>query len=138
MQFAHPDAVEMLRTPTHLDGIQLLNACDPANPFGPGVLGAGGLDLNGFSRIPQNYLLFKGGVPLILFEHYGGKIWFSEESSDDLLKAGLQELFKTGLTRIHLQYLNGKRPGGAPQENIFRSIGFYRDRDQTMRFSTPA
>lgn len=146
MQFGHPHAVDMIR---QTDGrssttIALLNACDPANPYGPGVP----LDdeMNGaptLSRQPQHYLALAGGSPAVMFESMGTRIWTRAGITDDQLGESLR-LFLTAywsehgprpFREVHMQYLNGARPGGSPSEQLLRTIGFYRDRDQTMRWS---
>jgi ATP-dependent Lhr-like helicase len=83
VQFALPEAVERLRDWTRIDppsardpirthdeGLVLINACDPANLFGPALNGveASDPDPAHFMRVPSNYAVLLRGRPVLLLE----------------------------------------------------------------------
>jgi ATP-dependent Lhr-like helicase len=80
VQFALPEAVERLREWTRPDApgsedLVLLNACDPANLFGPLSSSSGeespagsGADPARFVRVPSNYVTLLRGRPVLLWE----------------------------------------------------------------------
>jgi hypothetical protein len=147
MQFALPSAVEELRKvrsegrPT---GVVLLNACDPANPYGPGVDlspgGKGGTPLR-VTRSPSTYIAFDGGSPFLLFESSGTRIRSLGVPAMEIVRKGL-ELF-VGLLRlpgalrpfreIVVEYCDDVRPAESPLGAELRALGFVRDSNQTMR-----
>lgn len=73
MQFALPAAVEELRrVRSEQHGKErpiLINACDPANPFGQGIP----LGTLTPSRTPNNYIAFDRGAPILLIESNGAR-----------------------------------------------------------------
>jgi ATP-dependent Lhr-like helicase len=149
MQYAHPSAVEELRRVRSAEltcsSALLVNACDPANPFGTGIdLPIGKLRPDGmrFSRIPGNYLVFQAGDPIVFLEDYGTHIWTLAETSENVVLEGLR-LFTAMLDlpsyvrpfkAIVVEHCDGMRPANSPLEPVLRSLGFRRDRNQTMRF----
>jgi len=142
MQFAHRAAAAMIRgsgdSPTQ-SGAVLLNACDPANPFGPGIPGP---FASRFSRHPASYILLLNGEPVLSIEQFGTRVWTVGGLSDEVFIECLRRFTSSGwpnrqarpFNEIHLQYLDGERPGGNRRGQLLRSIGFYGDRDQTMRW----
>ena len=104
MQYALPAAVEELqraRTSTGSDAQPLLlNACDPANPYGSGVdlpmreNSAGetgsGATASGFARVPGNYLVFLHGVPVLFLANYGKRIWTLGETDVQIIHEALR------------------------------------------------
>jgi ATP-dependent Lhr-like helicase len=135
MQFADPRAAEHLREPGDAGGQFLLNACDPANPYGPGTkLGTEG-DSESFTRSAQNFLLLTQGAPTLLIENGGARLRLLQNSSEGDLNEGMRQLIQKGIPDIHVQYINGERPAGTRHEPVLRALGFHRDKDQTMRRS---
>jgi ATP-dependent Lhr-like helicase len=147
MQFALPSAVEELRkvrSEGHRPGVVLLNACDPANPYGPGVdihTGEqGGTPLR-VTRSPSTYIAFDGGSPFLLFESSGARIRSLGLPGREIVRKGL-ELF-VGLLRlpgtlrpfrqIVVEYCDDLRPAESPLGAELRTLGFVRDSNQTMR-----
>lgn len=144
MQYAVPTAVELLRQVRAESGtepITLLNACDPANPFGPSI------DLRSnhairFSRIPGNYLAFSNGVPVLLFEHHGSRIWSLRQTSEDELREALVSFLALlslperlrPFKEVIIESWDGTRPAASPAGSMLRSLGFTRESNQTMRF----
>jgi len=145
MQFALPSAVEELRkvrSEGDRGGVLLLNACDPANPYGPGVdLPAGGPPLLRGGRLPSTYIAFAGGSPFLLFESSGARIRSIGSPSAESVREGL-ELF-VGLLRlpgslrpfreIVIEYFDDLRPAESPLGPQLKKLGFVRDANQTMR-----
>jgi ATP-dependent Lhr-like helicase len=147
MQFALPRAVEELRR-IRAEGnrreVVLLNACDPANPCGPGLdaapAGKGGNPVR-ISRTPSTYIAFEGGNPFLLFEFSGARIRSLGEPSPASLRKGL-ELFVALLRlpgplrpfrEIVVEYCDDVRPSESPLGAQLSGLGFVRDSNQTMR-----
>jgi ATP-dependent Lhr-like helicase len=148
MQFALPEAVAMLEEVKHkstkdVDPV-IVNACDPANPYGAGI------EWNGtddeplrFSRIPGNFLVVNNGVPLMWIENFGGRIFTKKvtepgkefESAEKGLRQFIDHLRSAYPQRMEIvnEYCNSVRPSESGLSDLLRSAGFYRDRVQTMR-----
>ncbi|HEX7574366.1 MAG TPA: crosslink repair DNA glycosylase YcaQ family protein, partial [Bacteroidota bacterium] len=147
MQFALPRAVEELRKVRSeglRGGVVLLNACDPANPYGPGVdfsSGEGGTTPLRVTRSPSTYVAFDGGSPFLLFESSGARIRSIGAAGNEAVRKGL-DLF-VGLLRlpgtlrpfreIVVEYCDDLRPAESPLGPQLRALGFVRDSNQTMR-----
>ena len=148
MQFALPAAVEMIRTINNEHATMnggppvVVNACDPANPYGLGIeIGSvkAGADLR-VARLPLNYFVFDRGSPVLWIEGFGARITTVAESSREIIRAGLEQ-FVSNLRssfrserEVIVEYCDGVRPTESPLAETLRSIGFYRDRAQTMRY----
>jgi ATP-dependent Lhr-like helicase len=147
MQFALPVAVEelqRLRQERNDDSPPLLvNACDPANPFGPGVNLPHVIQPDEelrFARIPANYVVFQQGTPILLIENYGRRLWTLAETTEEILIDALRIFVGVlqlppslrPVKSITIEHLNGIRPAQSPLEPALRSLGFTRDRNQTM------
>jgi ATP-dependent Lhr-like helicase len=147
MQFATPAAVEELRRLKSYNPEEslplLVNASDPANPYGTGIDLPVNHRLVGefrFARIPSNFLVFERGRPILLIENFGVRLWTLSESSEEILKNALR-IF---LSAMHLpvpwrpvkpltiEHCDGIRPAQSPWEPMLRALGFSRDRNQTM------
>jgi ATP-dependent Lhr-like helicase len=92
MQFALPAAVEELRR-IRAESVRdeppiLINACDPANPFGGGV-GLQFIEVQP-SRISSNYIAFLRGRPVLLIESNGARIHTVGEPSDEVIQSVLR------------------------------------------------
>jgi ATP-dependent Lhr-like helicase len=141
MQYALPSAVEELRR-IRSEGsgdTVLLNACDPANPYGTGI------DLQSHKalripRLPGNFVAFVRGVPVLLVENSGSRLSLPGEPDEHILRDALTLLVKmTGLQHkplkeIVVEYCDGERPAAGPIAPILRSLGFRQDRNQIMRY----
>ena len=148
MQFALPAAVDMLRTvnseqlTVRDEQPMVLNACDPANPYGSGIgLGASlSQEEIRVVRGPLNYFVFQGGTPVLWIENFGSRISTVGKISDHVVRGALQQ-FISHLRASHsnereliVEHIDGSRPGESRFTEILRSIGFYRDRVQSMRY----
>jgi ATP-dependent Lhr-like helicase len=154
MQYALPAAVDELQ---HTRGASdadvpplLLNACDPANPYGPGLelplRGNTAVDSEsggpGFARIPGNYVVFHRGVPVLLLAHYGKKIWTLAEADAHVIHDALRIFVDMIRLPDHLRPFNDitiehcdtLRTRESPFEPVLRSLGFRAERNQTMRY----
>jgi ATP-dependent Lhr-like helicase len=75
MQFALPAAVERLRTGPS-PGYLLLNACDPANPYGPQLSPGSGWPVEAvIRRRPSNHVLLHNGICALYAEGHGARHW---------------------------------------------------------------
>ena len=73
VQFARADAVERLRGARGRTGAPplLVNACDPANPYGTVLPWPEGERL---ARVPSNYLVLANGRPVLGVEGHGSRL----------------------------------------------------------------
>lgn len=141
MQFALPEAVTMLekiKSERHATEEPLvISACDPANPYGSGI------ELlylpSTVRRVASNFLVLYKGMPILWLENYAAKIFLIAESSEDLVQRALLQFihhlrssYRTK-NEIVIEYCNNVRPSESPFAGILRSVGFYRDKVQTMR-----
>jgi ATP-dependent Lhr-like helicase len=147
MQFALPTAVEDLRRlRSERNGDQsplLVNACDPANPYGTGIdlqEKTRRWDQMRFTKISSNYLVFRMGIPILLIENYGTRLWTLAETTEEILINALR-IFVRAMQLVHqlhpaksitIEHCDGIRPVQSPLEPALRSLGFVRDRNQTM------
>ena len=146
MQYAHPNAVEEMRRVRgdERSGVLLLNTCDPANPYGTGInlpADAGQQVEPRLLRHPENYIAFLDGVPVVFLEHASARIWTFPDVPESAIAEALGQFI--GLIRLpeHMrpfkevlvEQCNGMRPAETPLAGILKSLGFVRDRNQTMR-----
>lgn len=150
MQYALPRAVEELRRlkslpTTKMSRPILLNACDPANPYGPGIdLSPDTAFPDGFrlTRAPWNHIIFKDGSPCMFLENFGARIWTLEPAETAFIKMlvevlsgwiGLPERIRP-VRQVSIEYWNGERPAQTALAPAFKNAGFRRERNQTMCF----
>jgi ATP-dependent Lhr-like helicase len=145
MQYALPDALEALRRQDSAAAIQegplLLNACDPASPYGPGIDPPleRGRDIR-ITRSPSNYLVTAMGVPEVWIEAYGSRIWTLTERADQALRealGGLRELLRAvpdarPVRVLSVQLIDGERATESRYERLFREAGFQRGPGQSL------
>jgi ATP-dependent Lhr-like helicase len=148
MQFAHPDAVSMIESiKNDRSGSAepaVLNACDPANPYGSGI------DLTiphtGQIRVvrsPGNFVIFHRGMPVVWIENFCTRIFtvpLSESHQNmNTVADGLRRFIDhcrtayPNMREIVVEYCNNRRPAESEYADLLRSLGLYRDRVQTMR-----
>ena len=153
VQFALPEAVERLRQGDAEGGepaLVVLNACDPANLYGPAVAASRaeeegaqtftGLPEEGnpavFSRLPSNYLVLQRGVPILLYEH-GGDRWkalpgVSEGTLRRAVRLCLETLTREGglcaqPRRVLVKTWNGRPPVGSAIQSLLEGLNFRRE-----------
>ncbi len=101
MQFALPDAVERLRGAPAAAGYILLNACDPANPFGAETAGAGDWRV---SRRPANQVLLRDGGCALYAENHGAR-WSVRPGDEAAVSAYLDH---RGSDAVTVETINGE------------------------------
>ena len=146
MQFAHRDAIATMRkirsSIETQRSVLLINACDPSNPFGAGLnyhKESSGKTL-GIARNPSNYVVFQHGVPVLLLEGYGARIWTLAETREEIMAKGLRIFIQTmkesstfrSNKSLTVEHINALRPAHSAFEPLLRSLGFVRDRNQSM------
>jgi len=154
IQFALPDAVDHLRAwdrpdAEDADALVVVNACDPANIYGPALESAraeahdtsalhipADRDPSRFSRVPSNYVVLQRGVPILLYEH-GGDCWTSLPGvADGVIQEAVRLLLKHltkpgGLCaqplRLRVELWNGAAPVGGEGQALLEGLGFRRE-----------
>jgi ATP-dependent Lhr-like helicase len=151
VQFALPEAVERLRKWTRPDapgaeepglsgtaGLVLLNACDPANLFGPALPAGeeapegadGDPDPARFARIPANYVVLLRGRPVLTLETGGERVTALPGLSMDTWKRALKlavEHVGRNLRRLTLSEWNGEPILDSPAAPLLEELGFRRE-----------
>lgn len=148
MQYALPRAVEELRRVksrnTNEELPILLNTCDPANPYGRGIelsISQSRQEALKINRLAGNLIAFRNGTPILLIENYGTRLWTLAESNEEAIRSSLSALVAMirlperirPFREIAVEYCNGSRPAGGPFEPLLKTLGFFRDKNQTMR-----
>lgn len=134
IQFVLPEVVEQLRERgDDSNALVLLNACDPANLYGP-TLADGPLRFDGepltFSRIPSTWVVQHRGVPIVLMEGNGAQITTGQGVDDVLIRQALQRwldhiaIFER---RVTVEQWNGEGVLGSAGQSSLESLGFYRE-----------
>ncbi|MEW9700231.1 DEAD/DEAH box helicase [Paenibacillus sp. SI8] len=122
----------------HAHHISLLNAVDPANPFGSLVpwLEVPGIS---FSRKSGNFLAFRGNQWLYWIENNGKRIYpihqtqSQEENPKELIALELKSMFRLFLKQNQLRKIvidswNGVRIAEAPEQEYLKLLGAEKDR----------
>jgi ATP-dependent Lhr-like helicase len=149
VQFALPEAVERLREwtwPTgpvpapegaDVEDLVLLNACDPANVFGPAQdVGAEAPEAGEapdparFTRIPANYVVLLRGRPVLLLETGGERVTSLPGLSPDTLRRAIKlavEHAGRHLRRLTLKEWNSEPVLESPVAPTLEGLGFRRE-----------
>jgi ATP-dependent Lhr-like helicase len=137
VQFALPEAVERLRDWTHPDALDieqpvLVNACDPANLFGPALPGEPETehDPARFLRIPGNYVVLLRGRPVLLLETGGERLAVFGGLSTSTLKEALKlavEHVGRWQRRLTLGEINGEPVLESSVAPLLEEVGFRRE-----------
>jgi ATP-dependent Lhr-like helicase len=166
VQFALPEAVERLRewtrpqtpsagepVPSSTEELVLLNACDPANLFGPALPGAEAAAGEGatneavaseaaaspagreydparFTRIPANYVVLLRGRPVLLLETGAERLTALPGLPPDTLRRALKlavEHVGGSLRRLTLKEWNGQPILESPIAAHLEGLGFRRE-----------
>lgn len=133
-QVALAAAVDDLRAPRDPAALELVNACDPANPYG-GLLAAADTRV---ARVPSTYLVLRGGAPLLVVEAYGRRVTPLAEASEDVLRAALATLRALLVLPARLRPVRslvvhtyaGREAAAAA--HLFAPAGFQRDADRMV------
>jgi ATP-dependent Lhr-like helicase len=152
VQFALPEAVEQLRAlsrglgrsdeaPGDDEALVVMNACDPANLYGPApddIGSARGDDVprtaDGqpltFSRIPSTWLVQGRGLPVLVAEDTGARLTTLQGASEGLIRRALGMLLGHMASfehRVTVQEWNAEPVLDSPGQPLLESVGFYRD-----------
>jgi len=139
VQFALPEVVERLRAETltndesATDALVLMNACDPANLYGPAAAD-GPQTITGepltFARIPSTWLVQQRGLPALLLEDTGAQLTTVQGADEGLVRRAIQRWLAHLATfehRVTVTQWNGSPVLNSPGQPLLESLGFYRD-----------
>jgi len=111
----------------------LIAACDPANLYGGGapldipLLDGGTARL---SRIPGNFLILRGGRPVLVIESGGRRLTGLPSASHDEIESGLDHLLELARSRgqvLKVESYNGEPAIGSTAAAALARLGFVRD-----------
>ena len=124
LQFALPGAVDRLRTPEHDDGVAILAAADPANPYGTLVPWPEQAEGRA-SRSAGAYVALHNGRPLVFLDR-GGKRALMLTRDPDLHMAVAVALTEIGLRRrrLTIETIDGEPAGDHPLGAALLENGF--------------
>jgi ATP-dependent Lhr-like helicase len=140
LQFALPEVVERLRAArddsqaqaTEAD-LVVLNACDPANLYGPTRDDAPRLataEPLSFARLPSTWLVQQAGLPLLIAENSAAALATLEGVGENLARPALAALL-AHLShfehRLKVETWNTQPILDSPARPLLESLGFYRD-----------
>ncbi len=113
------------------DPIVLLNACDPANLYGPaGELRTAGGEPFAFSRIPSTWLAQQRGEPVLLIGDSGADMTTAADADDGQVRRALQAWIAHAGSfeaRLSVATWNGEPVLGSAGQPLLEAAGFYRD-----------
>ena len=139
VQYALPEAIELLREAQDSEALVCLNACDPASLVGLSLADGSrperGIE-NELARIPANYVVYQDGRAILTYEH-GSKRWRAAEGlPDETLDEAVLQLRRlllkpNGLEsdsgRVIIGYWGDERPVGSFREDHLQALGFRRE-----------
>ena len=144
MQYALPEAVEELRRARSSPAagkIELVNAADPCLPYGPDVAFPPPAPVEP-ARSPSAWVALRDGAPVLFFERHGERIWTLSSAGPAEVREALRQF--TALLRLPedlrpgrelvVELVDGLRAAQSPLEPALRSLGFRRERNQSLRF----
>jgi ATP-dependent Lhr-like helicase len=136
-QYALPEAVERLRAMRDERDeeaeLTVMNACDPANLYGPAREGAPRTATGerlAFSRLPSTWLVQERGLPVLVATSGGTHVTLSEGVDDALAGRAMESLLAHlagSESRISVETWNGAPVLGSPGQALLEGLGFYRD-----------
>jgi ATP-dependent Lhr-like helicase len=141
IQFALPDVVERLRTirdsAEAAPELVVMNACDPANLYGPTrdeAPGAGSQTVQGeplaFARVPSTWLVQHRGLPVFIAADSGARLTVTQGVDDGLVQRALHALLGhlgRFVHRVTVETWNGEPVLASAGKPILEGIGFYRN-----------
>ncbi|MBN1220467.1 MAG: DEAD/DEAH box helicase [Anaerolineae bacterium] len=140
IQFALPEVVERLRAirdskPEESQPV-VLNACDPANLYGPARAGAPGEQpktIQGeplaFARVPSTWLIQHRGLPVLIATDSGTNLTITQGVEEGLIQRALSALLEHLARferRVMVETWNGEPVLDSPGRSLLEAIGFYR------------
>ncbi|MBV7332921.1 hypothetical protein KFU94_32785 [Chloroflexi bacterium TSY] len=147
VQFALPEVVERLRElssefkseirrendASEAEALVLMNACDPANLYGPAnemaPLTQTGKPL-AFSRLPSTWLVLSWGLPILLVEQTGASLTTVKGTGDGMMRHAIRVWLQHAssfMQRVTVKEWNGQPVLEGDGASMLESIGFYRD-----------
>lgn len=136
VQFALPEVVEQMRASAASlsfedEPIVLVNACDPANTYGPaGQFSMATGEPFAFARVPSTWFAMQGGRPVLLIGETGADLAAVEGASDSQILKALQAWVahvSTFAMRSSVNTWNGEPIIGSAVQPLLESAGYYRD-----------
>ena len=146
VQFALPEAVEHLRAVSGRGCVVVMNACDPANIWGPAAMGSdaavavaassGASTAEAsrspltFARVPTTWLVQHRGLPLLVAEDTAARIRVAPGVGDGLVGAALAALvdhLSTFAATLTVESWDGVRVLDSGAAALLESLGFYPD-----------
>jgi ATP-dependent Lhr-like helicase len=135
VQFALPEAVERLRAlrdePPGEAPLVLMNACDPANLYGPareGAAEAPGEPLT-FARLPSTWLVLHRGLPILVAADSGAALTLAPGSEEGLATHALRALLEHLARfehRITVETWNREPVLDSPGRALLEAVGLRR------------
>jgi ATP-dependent Lhr-like helicase len=141
-QFALPEAARLLQercTPsTAADPVVLIHSQDPANMYGFGAPLALSLDnaqARTFSRRAGNFLVVRGGKPILAIEQQGRRLTTLPAAGHDDIRRAVACLPRMlhsdrgldGRSRLTVEEWNGRSVTATPGRELLEAVGFVRD-----------
>jgi ATP-dependent Lhr-like helicase len=135
VQFALPEVVERLRDlrSSDDDALVMMNACDPANLYGPvgehAPLTTAGQPLS-FARIPSTWLVQQRGLPVLLAEDTASRITTAQGVDQGLVGQALTTLLQhlgSFERRLVVRTWNDSPVLESDGQAVLEPAGFYRD-----------
>ncbi len=124
LQFALPGAIDRLRAEDHADGVVILAAADPANPYGS-LLPWPEQTKGRASRSAGAYVILHEGLPLLYLERGGRKAALLNHDPD-LHEAVAGALTEIGVRqrRLNIEAIDGEPAGDHPLGQLLLQSGF--------------
>jgi ATP-dependent Lhr-like helicase len=147
VQFALPEVVERLRAVAsgaltdENQPLVVMNACDPANLYGPALdtfdptqqppqpTSTGGQPPT-FSRIPSTWLVQHRGLPVLVAEDTGVRITTGQGTDEAMIRRALLTLLghlSRFQHRVTVEMWNGMPVLDSAGRSVLESLNFYRD-----------
>ena len=136
VQFALPDVVDQLRAirdATQHAAPVVMNACDPANLYGParnpGPQTARGTAL-AFARVPSTWLIQHRGLPVLVAGDSGTHLTVTQGMDGGIVRRSVQALLDhLGSTqrRVTVETWDGTPVLESKGRQLLETVGFYRD-----------
>jgi ATP-dependent Lhr-like helicase len=141
VQFALPDVVERLRairdSAQEQPELVVMNACDPANLYGPtrdggprtAAVGRTAGEPLAFARVPSTWLVQHRGLPVLVAGNSGANLTVTQGVDEGLVQRALQALLDHLARfehRVTVETWNGGPILESPGRPLLETVGFYR------------